>query len=356
MRVTKIPGLGNYGVFIDGVDFDTLSHDQWMEIGEIHMKSLVTIVRNCNLKWQDMSKWLSQFGNKRYAIQYYFQKKYPSKSMQEIFQLAENNSDELDVEDIAKVFKIKYMQLVDPHTGSNVTRVTGKKDEKGNPLGMFADGELLWHSNEGGSLTFTPGVGLLASEGVVGSCTGFCQTADFYENISDSFRSELDDIVVVNHFKEGRLTPGLPTDQEDMVQRNQCPIDGEEIPLVVQSPAGIVGLHYSVNTASSIKGLTTEQSQTVFDDIEKQLFVDDYIYDHWYQNNGDLMLWDNSITLHRRLGDTTNRMCYRLQHDYSNLQDDFWQPYFQPEFAEKYEKEIVDFITTTGIENFKLPK
>lgn len=355
MKVTKIPGLGNYGVFIDNVDFDTLSYDEWMEIGEIHMKNLVTIVRNCNLKWQDMTKWLTKFGSKRYALEYYFKKKYPDKNMKDVIELVQSNSAQIDENDKLRVSNMLYMQAFDAHSGSNVTRVTGQLDKDGNPLGMFADGELLWHSNEGGSLTFTPGVALLAEQNVVGSSTGFLQTADFYENVSDSFRSELDEMVIEHTFQPGKITPGLRSDQEIMMQSNQCPVDGVEIPMVIQSPAGIVGLHYSVNTASRIKGLTLEQSQRVFDDIERELFVEDYIYDHWYENNGDLCLFDNSICLHRRLGDTTDRLCYRVQHDYSNLQDNFWQPYFQPDFAKQYEHQITDFVTTSDIKDFKLP-
>ena len=65
---------------------------------------------------------------------------------------------------------------------------------------------------------------------------------------------------------------------------------------------------------------------------------------HWYQTNNDLCLFDNSITLHRRLGDIKDRLCYRIQHDYSLLTDREWRPYLQAEFAEKYEDALVSII------------
>jgi hypothetical protein len=34
MKVSKIPGLGSYGLFIDDVDFATLSDEEWFEIGQ----------------------------------------------------------------------------------------------------------------------------------------------------------------------------------------------------------------------------------------------------------------------------------------------------------------------------------
>ena len=101
--------------------------------------------------------------------------------------------------------------------------------------------------------------------------------------------------------------------------------------------------------------MTKEESDSVFKEINKELFTDKYIYDHWYKSNNDLCLFDNSITLHRRLGDTTNRLAYRVQHDYSNLQEKFWQPYLKENYAKKYEDEIIDFVTTAGIKDFKLP-
>jgi alpha-ketoglutarate-dependent taurine dioxygenase len=234
-------------------------------------------------------------------------------------------------------------------------RVTGKRDEEGNPLGMFAEGELLWHSNESGTLTFTPGVALLGSENMIGSSTGFVTTPDYYENVSNAFRSELDEMILIHRFTPGRINPGLRVEQDEVMHANMCPEDDVEIPIVMRSPGGIVGLHYSLNTIHSIKGCTQKQSDEIFAAINRELFVDKYIYDHWYKSNNDFCLFDNSITLHRRLGDIKDRLCYRIQHDYSNLQSDFWQPYLQEPFATKYIDNIVDYVKLCEIENYRLP-
>jgi alpha-ketoglutarate-dependent taurine dioxygenase len=248
------------------------------------------------------------------------------------------------------------MQEVDPNTGRHIMRVTGKRDADGNALGMFAEGELLWHSNESGTLTFTPGVALLGAENMIGSSTGFLTTPDYYENVSNAFRSELDEMILIHRFTPGRINPGLRIEQDEVMHANMCPVDGTEIPIVMRSPGGIIGLHYSTNTIHSIKGMTEAESNAVFEEINKELFVDKYIYDHWYKSNNDFCLFDNSITLHRRLGDIKDRLCYRIQHDYSNLQNEFWQPYIKEEFAQRYEDEIVDFVNTADIKDFKLPQ
>jgi alpha-ketoglutarate-dependent taurine dioxygenase len=354
MKISKIPGLGRFGIFIDGVDFDTLTDDQWMEIGQLHMKNLVTIIRDCNLSWEKETQWLMKFGDTRYGIRYLILQKYPGKSWSEVVQLSLDDSPLIDPIDRLRLQNIARMQQISPE-GRHVMRVTGKRDENGNPLGMFAEGELAWHSNESGTLTFTPGVALLGAEGMTKSATGFLTTPDYYENVSNAFRSELDEMVVLHRFTPGKMNPGLRAEQDEVMHGNMCPVDDVELPMVIRSPGGIVGLHYSIHTVYSIKGMTKAESDAVFAEIDRELFVPEYTYDHWYKTNNDFCLFDNSITLHRRLGETDNRLAYRIQHDYSNLQTGFWQPYLQEPFASAYEKEIAYYVDLAGIKDFKLP-
>ena len=354
MKVSKIPGLGRFGIFIDDVDFEHLSDEEWMEIGQLHLRNFVTIIRNCNLTWENQNLWCTKWGPARYGIRLLLLKKYEGKTWTQIIQLSLKNDPNIDEVDRFRVQNIARMQQLSPE-GQHVMRVSGKKDKDGNPLGMFAEGELLWHSNESGTLTHTPGVALLAAENVVGSSTGFVTTVDYYESVSNAFRSELDEMILIHSFTPGRINPGLRVEQDEVMHANMCPEDDTEIPIVMRSPGGLIGLHYSINTIHSIKGMSKAESDKIFDTINKDLFTEKYIYDHWYQNNGDLCLFDNSITLHRRLGDIKDRLCYRIQHDYSNLQTGFWQPYLQDEFAKKYEEEIQYYVDLAGIKDFKLP-
>jgi alpha-ketoglutarate-dependent taurine dioxygenase len=356
MKVSKIPGLGRFGIFIDDVNFEHMSDDQWMEIGQLHLENFVTIIRDCNLSWQNQPEWLMKWGDTRYGIRYNILKKYPQYTWSEVVKLSLTDSPKIEDIDKLRLSNIARMQEVDPNTGRHIMRVTGKRDADGNALGMFAEGELLWHSNESGTLTFTPGVALLGAENMIGSSTGFLTTPDYYENVSNAFRSELDEMILIHRFTPGRINPGLRIEQDEVMHANMCPVDGTEIPIVMRSPGGIVGLHYSTNTIHSIKGMSEAESNAVFEEINKELFVDKYIYDHWYKSNNDFCLFDNSITLHRRLGDIKDRLCYRIQHDYSNLQNEFWQPYIKEEFAQRYEDEIVDFVHTANIKDFKLPQ
>lgn len=356
MKISKIPGLGRFGIYIDDVDFDHMTDEEWMEIGQLHLSSLVTIIRNASLTTEKYQQLMQKWGTPRDINASKIWKKYRLPMSQLVEKVKTGNTRDLDDEDIKWLHGVINIMLVENDRVYQMMKVTGKRNDKGEALGMFAEGELLWHSNESGNLTFTPGVSLFAQEGVVGSATGFLTTSDWYEQQSESFRSELDDMIILHKFTPGKINPGLRQDQDFIMYKNMCPVDNTPIPLIIQSPGGIKGLHYSVNTINQIQGMSESESQKLFDRINKELFVDEFIYDHWYQNNNDLCLFDNSITLHRRLGGIADRMCYRIQYDYSNLIDQAYIPYFQKSFVKQYKNEIHEIVKGLSIADFKLPE
>jgi alpha-ketoglutarate-dependent taurine dioxygenase len=338
MKVSKIPGLGRFGIFIDDLDFSKITDEEWLEVGQLHLKNLVTIIRNVDVSPLDYESRMHQWGFPRDLQSLKLVKKYNTSNFNQLINQEVINGIPVDAEDRDWWQSISRIMASEINEQTSVLRVSGKKNENGEPLGMFQEGELLWHSNESGQLAFTPGVSLLGKHGLVGSATGFVTTTDWYENQSESFRSELDEMIIQHEFTPGRINPGLHEEQDDIMYRNMCPAPSE-IPLVIQSPAGIKGLHYSVNTINKIKGMTQEESQSIFDVINKGILTEENIYDHWYKQDNDLCLFDNSITLHRRLGGISDRLCYRIQHDYSKLTPQI-SPYFQEPFKSDHAKII----------------
>lgn len=354
MKISKIPGCGRFGVFIDDLDFDHLTDEEWLEIGKLHVKELVTIIRGSNINRDNYVHWMKKWGSDRMTFWAMLKQKYPNWDgrMDSIAKQPDWEQSDLDC-------VIGFSRIIEGHgrQKGHVIRVSGKKDEKGNPVGMFAEGELLWHSNESGNIAFAPGVALLGVEGTTNSATGFLTTVDYYENVSESFRSELDEMILIHNFSPGKINPGLNSYQDNIMYKNMAPEENAEIPMVITSPGGHTGLHYSFNTVTGIKGMEHTEAEKLLERIRKELEVEEYIYDHWYQQDGDLCLFDNSITQHRRLGSTDNRLCLRYQYDYSNLQDNAWMPYKQQPFINKYIDRINYVIPTVGNqEEFKMPK
>jgi alpha-ketoglutarate-dependent taurine dioxygenase len=354
MKVSKIPGLGRFGIFIDDIDLMTISDEEWIEVGRLYMKNLVTIIRNVTCTKERYAELINQWGEIRTSA--YLSKKYKKKYGQTLRWVMDQAQNDSPLIDEADKFRIKAAKQITETTKNNfaLMKVAGGYTN-GVPNGMFAEGDLDWHSNESGTLTFVPGVALMGWQKMVGSSTGFLTTTDYYETVSNSFRTELDDMIIVHKFSPGKINPGAPADQDLLMQANMCPEDCE-IPLVINSPGGIQGLHYSINTVNHIKGATKEESDKIFEEINKGLMVEKYIYDHWYQQDNDICLFDNTITQHRRLGYIDGRLAYRLPFDYTNLQTEPYMPYRQEPYRSQYIQRIHEIIKLTNNKTFKLPK
>ena len=331
----KVSQHRNYAVYIDDVDFNEMTDDLWEEIGKIHMKNLVTIIRNCNVEHRDITKWTSKWGPSRYSGMYFISSHYPQYTAKELITLALKDNplvDEHHRDLIKNRFKTKGP--------AGTQRVTDIRDKKGDHTGIFPDGELKWHSNEAGNHIFAPGVALLGVQNMKGSSTGFLETATYYERVSESFRSELDDMVCIHRHKPGMLHVKDLGKQDDMMRINMNPEDETYIPMVIQSPGGIKGLHYSINTVDGIVGMSKEESDKLFERINAYLMP--MAWDHWYENDNDWLFFDNSITNHRRLGDVNDRLALRVQHAYDHIQIPNYNPYFQEEHAKIYDERLAD--------------
>ena len=341
IRITNIPNLEGYGVFVDDIDFRNLTRTEWMDLGKLSMQKLVMIIRSTGLDSRSFHQVIKKWGKDRqnYAATLFARYPWANGQIDHIIASTEVPDEEKDI--------IREFQRVggcNQKTG-NTLRVSGKKIN-GQRIGMFADGELLWHSNESGDIAFTPAVALLGAENMTNSATGFMVTTPYYYSVSDSFRSELDEMILIHNFVPGRINPGLNDPQDNLMYKNMCPNPDTEIPLVIKSPAGIKGLHYSFNTVTGIKGMSNLEAKKVLAEIRKGL--DPYTYDYWWENDDDLLIFDNSIVQHRRLGDTTNRLCHRYQFDYTYLQYKVTKQNYIPYFQEPYRSRYVDKMNMIG--------
>ena len=328
IRITDIPNLEGYGVFVDGIDFKHLTREEWIDLGKLHLKKLVMVIRKSGLKNKKVFyRVLKKWGEHRQNYAAIVFSKYPWAEGQVEKLLSSSEVSQEDKE------YIKEFKRIGGHNRKegNILRVTGKKIN-GYRTGLFAHGELLWHSNECGDLAFTPGVALLGQHGMTKSATGFMVTTPYYYSVSDSIRSELDEMVLTHNFVEGKINAN---GENNIVYKNMCPFPNTEIPMVIQSPAGIKGLHYSFNT------VTGSNNDRLLAEVRKGL--EKYTYDYWWENDDDLLIFDNTIVQHRRLGDTTDRLCLRYQFDYTYLQDDLYQPYLQEPYITRYTERVQKF-------------
>jgi len=345
MKITKIPGLGRFGAYIDDIDLKTITSEEWLKLGQIHLESLVTIIRGNDLDYATYYDLFMQWGTARYSRPLNFYLKY-GRPMKE---LVMNNL--LDEQDRNELRLGRLWQPDKRRPG--MIRVTGKVNARGEPLGVFDNGELLWHSNECSDPAFTPGVSLMGWESMGGSCTGFATTSDWFEKQSESFKSELRELITVNNYRPASLNPVIKEEQEQFYKNNMCPVSNGEIPLIICSPGGIEGVHLPATTFDHFKGMGKEESQALYDRIWEGIIQPEYVYEHWYKNNKDILIFDNSITLHNRRieqdGVSPNRVGLRIQYDYDKLVGEYL-PFAQTPFnLQRQERMHLMKVATQGM-------
>lgn len=350
MKLTPIPNFANRGIYIDDLDFNNLSVGEWVDLKtRLYSKYLLIIFRNTNLPLTDYATRMSQWGHHSNGLKYFF-KKYNLPASEFYLKFSEGNLQPLyrHLYDMANKYNISFDDLdiiensigkIDKLSNSDsnliVTRLKGKgATETNKPRDtntVFLDGELAWHSDESMDIAFCDTIGLYGNNAMTASATGFITTSGWYESQSDSFRSELDSMIAKHKYQPTKFNENQDPLEERIIA---CQNGSDtEIPLVINSPAGITGLHYPLNSIVGIVDMSKSESDSLFKYINKTLFVDSNIYDHWYKSDNDLVIFDNSITLHRRLGSTFNRIAYRTNFYF---QDPIADRYLQPEYQEKY--------------------
>ena len=351
MKITKFP-VGNYGIIIDNLDLDNVTDEEWHEIGQLHLKNLVNIISGSNCGVNQFSELIHKWGPEFWGLKYSLLKKYNLDW--KTFQMAVV-ADLSFIEQVDKdILDILYKANITTTNGKSVNFFSSARDEKGD-YGLYGGQELDWHMHSSGNYLFEHAVSLLAAENVVGTATGFVSTADYYESVSNSFRSELDDMIVLHRYEGADVTPPFKPSEEAVLRFKMCPVDNIEIPMIIQSPGGIKGLHFTPPTFFKIKDESVKESQKIFDAISKELFSEKYIYDHWYAQDGDFMTFDNSITLHRRVGQTENRKIYRIEHSYDNLLDNFYEPFLQEQYAKHHRRAVRRILKLDKHAGFKKP-
>lgn len=357
MKVSRIPNFGSFGVYVDDIDMNQMNDEQWEKLGRLFVDELLLIFRNITINKEQFLDWVPKWGPLKSNVRMSFYKKYG----QDFDARDPSTWDIVDDED-RQWLETRSSQLEETSDGRYLSRVYGRRDENGVPLGYFSAGEVHWHANESSNLIFSPGVALLGWEEMQNSATCFVQTVDLYESLEDSFRRELDEMILVHEYIPGRMNENEHTDPNLQLHMKKafCPVDGSETPLVLTAPNGRKGFRYTVNSTAHIKGMSEAEAQKVFDRLDKLVFDQKWIYEHWYQQGRkDLLCFDNSVTLHKRLGGEEGRKGFRQQFDLSPMMDVPWEPWKQhPYYHEIYKQDINQLVNLTGgdlKERFKLP-
>lgn len=199
----------------------------------------------------------------------------------------------------------------DISVGNHILRVTGQKNEKGEP-GLFGHvSDLDWHCNQPSEPNRNPLIWLYSLTGSKGSVTSWINMIRAYDDLPKHLKEEIKDIKIrcgwINGkfgYNDKHFTNHVNTEIEhNIVQTNHGGKTGLFFPFL-QTFGFVDRLDFKSLSEKLIKHVTQEQ----------------YIYHH-YWDDGDVVISDQWLSLHKRwrFEDMDKRILHRISFDYSNV-------------------------------------
>ena len=191
--------------------------------------------------------------------------------------------------------------------------VSNVKDKAGRAIGALGDGEAVWHTD----MSYDPNPPLasmlIAREiPASGGDTWFCDMIGAYEDIPPALKQRIATLRVKHdgtYNSGGFLRAGFtPTD-------DPVAAPGTLHPAVIRIPeTGDAALYLGRRRMSYVDGLPLAESEALLEDLWKYPAAMHRVYKHRWQV-GDLVLWDNRTTMHRRepFPPTERRIMHRTQ-------------------------------------------
>jgi alpha-ketoglutarate-dependent taurine dioxygenase len=210
--------------------------------------------------------------------------------------------------------KIKEVMKRIIQPGSSITaRVTGAKNEKGEP-GLFGfKHELKWHANQVQDKLRRSLIWLYGQSGTAGSITSFTNNVLAYNDIPEDFKNEIKDLKSVYEVN-------FTEDEQEMFKTRQA-VSNFNPPVVYTNVGGQTGIHFSWPHLHNFVGMTHDESKPIAEKIQNFILSDErYIYDHHW-TDGDLLLSEQWLGMHRRhaFEDIEKRLLYRIATDFSKI-------------------------------------
>jgi len=191
--------------------------------------------------------------------------------------------------------------------------VSNVLDEKGAPIGALGAGEAVWHTDMS-YLATPPDASMLYSLEVppTGGDTWVLGMQAAWSTLPEALKAKVRGRRIKHdgtYNSGGYLRRGVtPTDDP-----HKAP--GAWHPAVISHPAtGAPSLYLGRRRNSYVEGLSPAESDTLLDALWAHIDGPDLRYQHRWRV-GDLLLWDNRSTMHRRdpFDNATRRVMHRTQ-------------------------------------------
>ena len=183
----------------------------------------------------------------------------------------------------------------------------------GEPIGSLGDGEAVWHTDMS-YLDLPPKASMLYALEVppAGGNTSFCTMYGIYEALP-AHRKERISGLKIKH--DGTYNSGGYVRQGVTPTDDPLTSPGAVHPLVCTHPAtGRRMLYLGRRRNAYLIGLTLAESEALLDELWSAVDRPEFTWEHVWRV-GDLVLWDNRCTMHRRdaFDPNSRRIMHRTQ-------------------------------------------
>jgi taurine dioxygenase len=274
-RITVIPAPQRFGAEIQHVDLRTIDGDDFSNIYRAWLKHSVLLFRGQTLTDHDLITFSNKFGGLDLA----------------------------PIQESGRRFVEGHPEI---YVVSNVMK-------NGEPIGSLGAGEATWHTDMS-YLEQPPKASILYALEVppTGGNTYFCNMYRAYESLPEELKRRIAPLSVKH---DGTYNSGGYVRQGVTAADDPTTSPGEYHPLVCTHPETRRRLLYLGRRRNAyIKGLPLAESESLLDELWSYATREEFAW-HNEWRVGDLVLWDNRCTMHRRdpFDAASRRIMHRTQ-------------------------------------------
>ncbi len=270
-----IPNKAVLGAEVRGIDLKSLDDAQFAAFKRAWHQHEVLLVRGQTLSDQDLVAFSRRFGDLDWA---------PVQETGRRF-----------VEGIPEIYIVSNVKL------------------NGEPIGSLGSGEAVWHTDMS-YLDVPPMASMLYALEIppVGGNTSFCSMYAIYDALPAALKQRIATLKIKH---DGTYNSG------GYVRQGVTPTDdprtspGAVHPLVCTHPdTGRQMLYLGRRRNAYLLGLELAESEALLDELWQYVERPEFSWEHVWQV-GDLVMWDNRCTMHRRdpFDDSARRIMHRTQ-------------------------------------------
>lgn len=261
-------------------DINSLSREQIQEVGKLITSNMVVVFEKQTLTDRQEVNFCKQIGKCQFVVNPFFEK-----DDQRFGPMAVNE---------------------------HILRVTGEKNEKGEP-GLFGHTSALdWHANQCSNPDRNPLIWLYGVKGTKGSRTSWINTIEAYKDLDETTKTRLQGKKIYCGYEKGRYSPS-----DTFVDHIHPDVLFD---LVMTNKAGQTGLYFPFLQTFGMADTTEEEYTEIWTQLRDHILQEKYMYHHDW-NDGDVVISEQWLSIHKRweFAYMESRVLHRIAFDYNKI-------------------------------------